>query len=199
VKKSELNRQIQNFSDEQVIAQYKQTNDPELIGMLFKRYTHLVFGVCMKYLKDQHASEDAVMEIFEKLFADLLQNEIVNFKSWLYSVSKNYCLMQLRKNKSTEKISLTWDDSYGQNFMELAGELHPNNKDTLEENYEKLLKALVELNEEQSQCIDLFYFKDKSYKEIELLTGYEQKQIKSYIQNGKRNLLNYFKVQDGRA
>jgi len=89
----------QHLPDSEIIKLYKKTGNPEWVGVLFERYTHLVFGICLKYLKDEEDSKDAVMEIFESLFKDLLIHDVKNFKSWLYSVSKNFCLMQLRKLK----------------------------------------------------------------------------------------------------
>jgi RNA polymerase sigma-70 factor (ECF subfamily) len=169
-------------TDADLIFRYRSTNDPRIIGELFNRYTHLVFGVCMKYLKDEEEARDAVMQIFENLFKDLRIHTIENFKSWLHAVTKNYCLMELRKAK-VEGISF---DNLQEEFMESAGVEHPD--DDPEIDTDIMMEAVKQLNEEQKTCIELFYLHKKSYNEITQITGYSLNQVKSYVQNGKRNL-----------
>lgn len=139
---------------------------------------HLVFGVCSKYFKDKVRSEDAVMQIFEKLVTDLCKYEILNFKSWLYVTVRNYCLMELRKDAGKENISIE--------NMEFAIAEHPNDDDTLDEQY--LEECISTLKDEQKKCVEMFYLKEKCYMDIAALTSFELKKVKSYIQNGKRNL-----------
>lgn len=136
----------------------------------------------MKYLKDSELAKDAMMQIFEKLFVDLKRHDIEFFKAWLYRVSQNYCLMQLRSNKHLTKSV----DEYPELGMEYKDELHPiEEKENL---LSQMEYALSELNEEQKKCVTLFYLEQKSYQEIMDLTGYSFMQVKSHIQNAKRNL-----------
>lgn len=167
-------------SDDELILLYKKEYDLEILGELYKRYTGLVYGVCLKYLKDREESQDAVMQIFEKLIKSLLEHEISHFKSWLYVTSRNHVLMQLRKKKT---ISL---ENIPQSFMETGAAMHQ--EDALEMNLTKLEKCIETLVEEQKACVSLFYLQSKCYQEINVLTGYDLKKVKSYIQNGKRNL-----------
>jgi RNA polymerase sigma-70 factor (ECF subfamily) len=167
-------------SDDELIRLYKSEYDLEILGELYKRYTGLVFGVCLKYLKDREASRDAVMQIFEKLIKSLLEHEITHFKSWLYVTARNHVLMQLRKRKD---IPL---EDIPQSFMESETVMHQ--EDALESNLTKLEKCIETLIEEQKACVTLFYLQHRCYQEITELTGYELKKVKSYIQNGKRNL-----------
>lgn len=174
-------------TDKKLVAAYKKSGNREYIGKLFKRYTHLVYGVCLKYLKDEEKSKDAVMDIFEKLIDSLRQHDIAHFKSWLYQVSKNHCLMQLRSEKKHESIRDEIDENNASFFMESFIDLHhkEEEKANLANN---LYKAMNNLNDEQRICIELMYLKDKSYKEVSYITGFKIKQVKSFIQNGKRNL-----------
>jgi len=184
-KKQKNSQQMLNsLPDQALINRYLHEGCNESIGELYIRYTHLVFGVCMKYLKNEEDSKDAVMQIFENLFSDLKNHEIRNFKSWLHSVSRNYCLMQLRKNKSSPKTiqGLQTDEI----FMESEELLHPHNEINNKEI--NLHKAIKSLKPEQRRCIELVYLQDKSYIEAAQNTGYTVKQVKSYVQNGKRNL-----------
>jgi len=189
--RSNKKNDIHSFSDEELIQSYKKSHNNNLIGILFERYTHLVFGVCMKYLKNEENSKDAVMEIFEDLHTKLVKHEISNFKSWIYSVAKNHCLMILRKDKSEEKIKGHVYENLHQDFMESFDLFHLNNKEVLNDKIPKLKKGIELLKTEQRKCIELLYLQNKSYKEVADITGFSMKKVKSYIQNGKRNLKIY--------
>lgn len=179
---------IQTFSDNQLISEYCRTKDNYFAGLLFKRYTSFVFLIGMTYLKNEEKTKDAVMQIFEKLLDDLLKHEISNFKSWLHTVTRNHCLMQLRSEQRLQKKQLEFEKDYA-TFMENETDLHqidePNDN---EKKYQNLKAAINELKDEQCQCIKLFYLQEKSYKEIVEQTGLDIKKVKSFIQNGKRNL-----------
>ena len=180
-------KNIRKLSDDELLNLFQKKLETEYLGELYKRYMHLVYGVCLKYYKDVEQAKDAVIEIYEKLQADLPNQQIKNFKSWLYVVTKNHCLMELRKNKS-RKIVLTSNEELTI-FMENKAELHPIDR---ENNSEKTANALEDcikrLKAEQKQSIRLFYFESKSYREIADELKTEIKRIKSLIQNGKRNL-----------
>jgi RNA polymerase sigma-70 factor (ECF subfamily) len=169
-------------SDLELLEQYKATGDLEVLGVLYGRYTSLVYGVCLKYLKDREESKDAVMQLFEKLIGTLPGHEVAHFKSWLYVTARNYCLMQLRarKGKYFEKIS--------PGLMENQPSAHPDEGQETEANLSKLEDCIQKLVPEQQACVSLFYLQQKCYKEIVTLTGYDDNRVKSYIQNGKRNL-----------
>jgi len=177
-----------NASDEELVAQYKITNNKWILGELFKRHSLMCFAVCNKYLKDEAASEDAAMNIFEKLFTDLHKHEISNFKSWLHTVCRNHCLMQLRKTSPYIRINDSKEET-SESFVNLERFLHQEvNENEKEEKLLALEQAIEQLKDKQKECIELFYLKQKSYEEIATLTGYSPKEVKSYIQNGKRNL-----------
>lgn len=174
------------LDDQALIQQFRTTGDPAYAGELYSRYAHLIFGVCMKYLKDEDESKDASMQIFEKLLKELPRHEIQHFKPWLHSVTKFHCLMLLR---SAKKDVRGMDPA----LMEIQGSMHPVGipmEETLEKEQKLNLleKSIAELDEHQQRCIRLFYLQEKSYQEVAELTGYSMNQVKSYIQNGKRNL-----------
>src|SRR6201996_2435567 len=166
--------------DESKLESYRQSGDLSVLSSLFEQYMPLIYGVCLKYLKDEDAAKDAVMGIFEELIVKVKQHEIKQFRSWLYVLSRNYCLMQLRSGKKAEVVSLD-------EVMEFTPFLHPedNNK---EEALKALERCMEKLTAAQKQSVDLFYLKEKCYKEIAEITGFSLNDVKSYIQNGKRNL-----------
>ncbi len=177
-----------SLTDEELVAEYKDSGDEKAASVLFERYTLLVFGVCMKYLKDEDESKDAVLEIFEKLLSSLKKHEVENFRAWLHTVSKNFCLMALRKRKL--EVSVQHLENLSEQDMENANSAHLIHE-TQEEQQEKLLglnAALSSLNAEQRICVELFFLEEKSYQQIVETTGFSMNQVKSYIQNGKRNL-----------
>lgn len=166
--------------DEAQLDSYRKSGDVAVLGELFGRYVPLIYGVCLKYLKDEEASKDAVMGIFEELIVKVKQHDVKQFRSWVYVLSRNYCLMQLRGDKKTEIVSL--DD-----VMEFAPFLH-HEENNREDAMKALERCMEKLNAVQKQSIDLFYLKEKSYREVADLTGFSLNDVKSYIQNGKRNL-----------
>lgn len=165
-----------------LLKTYYETGDIRILGQLYEPYMFLVFGVCLKYLKDSAKSEDAVMEIFEELIRKLRIHRVDNFKSWLYTYARNFCLMILRKeNRQSEFMD--------ERFMENEPMEHPSNGEDWHENQLQQLEACIEtLNDEQKICVRLFFLENKCYKDIAEQTGYDLKKVKSYIQNGKRNI-----------
>ncbi len=179
---------IKTQSDENLVINYQNTKNNLVVGELFKRHSLMCYAVCMKYLKNEDAAHDATMNIFEKLFTDLQKHQINNFKSWLHTVCKNHCLILLRK----PNVLVSIDESEEENshlFMQLSNVLnHDDNKHEKEEKLQVLEQSIFELKNKQRECIELFFLKQKSYQEISTLTGYTENEVKSYIQNGKRNL-----------
>ncbi len=176
-----------NIPDEVLVAEFLENGNKELIAILFERYTHLVYGICLGYLRDKDYSKDAVMEIFESLFEKLSIHRVTIFKNWLYTVSRNHCLMILRK-------SATQNKSYEKNLSGLITSIEPD--EVYQEISDEIKVGMIgtafdNLNPDQRLCVSMMYLEDKSYKDIADQTGYTLNEVKSHIQNGKRNLKNY--------
>jgi RNA polymerase sigma-70 factor (ECF subfamily) len=178
-------KQIKSSDDNVLLYEYIETQNLDVLGELYNRYIHLVYGVCLKYFKDREKSQDAVSAIFEKLITDIGNTKIENFKSWLYVVTKNFCLMELRKDQSQRKRH---EQFSADSFMESTQTLHPIDEERNEDVETQLKKCIEKLKSEQKSCIELFYYQDKCYKEIATELKIEEKKVKSFIQNGKRNL-----------
>ncbi len=173
-----------SYSDNDLINTFLEKDDNNIVGILYERYGHLVLGLCIKYLKNKDEAQDAVIQIFTGLMKDLKKHKIEFFKSWLYVYSKNFCLMELRKRQSMLKKELELKENVHL-IMDFSNPEHLNEK---EKQIVIMEKAIELLNVEQKKCIDLFYLKNKSYIEIVDMTGYTANEVKSHIQNGKRNL-----------
>ena len=169
-------------SDTELVLAYRQSGDLKVLGELYQRYMELVYGVCLKYLKEPELSQDAVMQIFEELVSKLKKHEVENFRGWLHQVAKNHCLMQLRTPKNLKTVALP------PLLMQNEEDVHLNGVMEKEENFQKLEKCIASLSDEQRTMIKLFYLDGKCYNEIVEITGLEWNHVRSSIQNGRRNL-----------
>lgn len=173
-------KEFQHLTDQQLLQAFYETGNKRLLGILLQRYTLLLLGVCMKYLKNEEAAKDAVQQIFLKVIGELKRYKVQYFKSWLYMIAKNHCLMQLRnKNHIVTDAEINFN----------ADEETVFQKHLEKEKLLSLLEvSLEQLNDEQRRCITLFYLDKKSYQQISAETSFSLQQVKSFIQNGKRNL-----------
>lgn len=180
--------ELEHLSDEELIRAFATHRTAELAEALFLRFMHLVFGVCFKYLKDEEKSKDAVMSIFEKLLGYPPKQDIRNVKNWLYTISKNHCLLLLRHEGTEQRYKKIKARELEAEIMEFAGSPYPEDAHGQAISEKRLHEAVNGLKREQQLCISLFYFEDYSYLEIIKHTGYTYEKVKSHIQNGKRNL-----------
>jgi len=171
-----------HITDQELLERFYADRDNQWLGILLERYTLLLLGVCMKYLKNEELARDSVQQIFLKAITELQKYKVEYFKSWIYMVAKNHCLMQLRDKPGKNTIEVR--DS-------MPAEASEPDKESLllnEKTYEYMDEALNELNADQQLCVTLFYMEKKSYQQIADQTGYSMMQVKSHIQNGKRNM-----------
>ena len=170
-----------HITDEELLQNFYKDHDNKWLGILLPRYTLLLLGVCMKYLKNEEDARDCVQQIFLKVINELQKYKVEYFKSWIYMIAKNHCLMKLRDQK---KLPLELNEQI------VAAENPVEKKDFVDKEnlFEKMQQAISQLNPEQQQCVNLFYLQKKSYAEVAAITGYTMLQVKSHLQNGKRNL-----------
>lgn len=176
------NKTTSSLTDAELLDRFRQTADLTVLGTLYERYMDLVYGVCLNYFKDRERAKDAVLAIFEDLISKVKKHRIENFRAWLYQVAKNHCLMQLRSDK---KFTPLPNEAL---FMQNDAPVHLNGELEYEENRQALQRCLAQLNTEQRRAVELFYFEEKSYKEIAPLLGMDAAAVRSHLQNGRRNL-----------
>lgn len=173
-------------SDEELLKAYKQTGNKELFADLFKKHVSVVYGTCLFYLQDKAEAQDATMVLFEKIMVEINKNEIQHFKGWLSFVVRNHCISLIRKNKvQTRNIKSYYEFEYQDPNAQTEEKINTIDDDLMLEN---MKQCLPKLKENQRICVELFYLKDKSYQEIANETTFALNEIKSHIQNGKRNL-----------
>lgn len=168
--------------DVELVASYQKTHQQDFLAQLFLRYSDLVYGCCLKYLSDPDKAKDATMSIYYELVEKLKNHEVVHFKSWLYVLSKNYCLMELRKQKRNPVTVYASEFMYSEEFE------HPEDMFDKETQLQTLTICLDKLNEGQKESVRLFYIENKCYQDIAELTGNDWNRVRSLIQNGRRNL-----------
>jgi RNA polymerase sigma factor (sigma-70 family) len=173
-----------NLSDKELVNAYKTSGAMDLLGELYQRYMELVYGVCLKYFKEPERSKDSVMLIFEELVLKLKKHEVDNFKGWLHQLAKNHCLMQLRTPKNMKTVE------FRSELVQTGENVHLNGVLEKEENFKRLEYCMSMLTSDQREAIKLFYLEGKCYNEIVEITGQEWNQVRSFIQNGRRNLKN---------
>lgn len=176
------NIQDNTLSDKELVSRYKESGDLAVLGQLYSRYMELVYGVCLKYFKEPEQAKDAVMQVFEELVSKLRRHDVENFKAWLHQVAKNHCLMQLRTPRNLKTVEFRTEIVQSEENVHLNGVLEK------EENFQKLEYCIGTLAEEQNKTIRMFYLEGKSYHEIAAITGKDWNQVRSSIQNGRRNL-----------
>lgn len=173
----------EHLSDEQLLADYVGgSGGSRSLGILYERYMPMVYGVCVKILKDSGKAEDAVMAIYEELVRKVKDHQIESFRGWLYVLARNYCLMEWRKAQRKPTDHHAPEDMVRYDAVEPVFEYElPQGSNSLE-------RCLAELVERQRTCVQWFYYEDKSYKEIADMMAEDLGKVRSYIQNGKRNL-----------
>ena len=175
-------QKLNHIDEKELLNKFYSDLNNEWLGILFPRYTLLLFGVCMKYLKNEDDAKDGVQQIFLKAINEMHKYKVEYFKSWIYMIAKNYCLMKLRDKgkypaEITDNLAVLPDTAEDKNLLIAKDK-------TLSD----MQFALQQLNPEQQQCIILFYLEKNSYSEVATRTGFTMHQVKSFIQNGKRNL-----------
>ncbi len=168
-------------TDQELVQRYKKDSDMAALGELYNRYMELVYGVSLKYLEDREEAKDAVINIFEELVTKLKKYDVDNFRGWLYRLAKNYCLMKIRSDKK-------YPTHVDADIMHLPENIHPDNVMEKEESLSSMEYCIEQLPDDQKQAIQLFYLKEKCYKDIAETTNTDINKVRSFIQNGRRNL-----------
>jgi RNA polymerase sigma-70 factor (ECF subfamily) len=176
-----LAKDYKHIDEATLMARFRADGNIEWLGIILERFTLVLFGVCMKYLKDEEQAKDAVQQVFLKALAEIPKYEIDNIGGWLYQVARNYCLSQLRARKD-----FAGDEPL--KYIPQPEEVPVSLLLEKEQNIDRMKAALKEIKEEQRICVASFYLEKKSYAQIAQETGWDIKQVKSNIQNGKRNL-----------
>lgn len=187
-------KKLNTISDQELLARYRSDGQSKWMGEIYERYGHLVYGLCLKYLKDKEDARDATIHLFEKLMFELRSRDVFNFTAWLHTVSRNHCLSLIRARTSQQKQYKAYTGTILLYDLQPIGEF--SDVELKEHDMELLEGAVSQLNLPQQNCLRLFYLEEKSYKEISDLTGISINEVKSHLQNGRRNLKNLLQINE---
>ncbi len=181
---------LSELSDLELVEKYKISREKNYVAELFQRYRHLVFGVALKYLKKEAESHDITMVIFERLLTKLDTYTVNNVKNWIYTMTKNECLSKIKEHNRKSEFEKKYTDleKISPKIMENDGFIRLTIEADENQRIHKLRNAIALLRVEQRRCIEAFYLREKSYKEVSEETGFPINKVKSYLQNGKRKL-----------
>ena len=146
----------------------------------FVLYREDVLGLCYYYTRDVELSKDLTMDTFETYLKRGKKGPVINdIKSYLLGIARNLCMAHFKKSKRTQSI----EESVLQ-FMEYEDENAPNGEEVID----RLMMSMCKLTTDQRRCVELFFIKGCSYNQISKKLNFSYNEVKSFIQNGKRNL-----------
>ncbi len=169
------------MSEHDLLNRYREFGSQQDLATLYTPYMDMVFGVCLQYFKNAEDAQDSVSIIYEELVVKLRKHQVDHFKAWLHQVTRNHCLMALRKKKLPVQ-------ELQEGVVQSEDLLHLEDVNLKENRLTSMETCLETLPETQKTAIQLFYLQEKCYQEIADITGYALNMVKSHIQNGRRNL-----------
>ncbi|MFK7923284.1 MAG: RNA polymerase sigma factor [Bacteroidia bacterium] len=183
---------LEDKSEQELLAHFRDTQDPEVIALLMTRYDGLIYGMALKWLRDPERARDFAGDLYIKLFEHLQKQEVENFPAWLGRTIRNR-LHDLRRKDNVR-------DEYKSGFVPPEAPRVENAWDFAMDK-SGLGQALAGLSESESIVIRGVYFDDKSYQEIGEEQGWSFNQVRGARERAIRKLRivlkgdfeNYFK------
>jgi RNA polymerase sigma-70 factor (ECF subfamily) len=174
-------QKYKNWSDEELISVYQQSEDIASVATLFDRYAEIISMICLNYLKNKQDAEDGFMDLFEQVTIDLKTTQVQNFSAWLNAVVRHHCLKVKRQREkfAAADIEQFSSSEWSEPIKEINEQIDAS---------KELNAAMQTLKPDQERCVFLFYTQQKSYKEIADELNMDMNTVKSHIQNGKRKL-----------
>ncbi|MCB0637390.1 MAG: RNA polymerase sigma factor, partial [Lewinella sp.] len=188
--RSLFGQDLSGLSDEELLAAARGRRRERFCDEIFRRYHVEVYGLCLYLLREASLSQDLTLQIFAKAFTELSGAEVSQLRPWLLALTRNTCLNHLKQAKKRQQARQDWQARTGEQNMLYAENRALETFSLLQEpgDDDRLHALLATLPAEQRRCLELFYWEGLSYREIAARTGFAEKQVKSYLQNGKRQL-----------
>lgn len=174
--------------DIELIHGYLRTKDSKFFSVLYQRYAGKVYAKCISLLKEEHLAKDAMQDIFMKIFLKLDQfGEKSKFSTWVYSITYNYCIDLIRKNK---KVGSIFSDEM-ERVADVEDEVHDEELLTMEVNR---LREVLEALPPGDKAILLMKYQDgMQIKEIAAALDKTESAIKMKIKRAKHKAQKVYK------
>jgi len=168
-----------DFNDQLIVSQVV-SGQKNLFRLLVRQHEKAVYGMGLSFFRNQEDASDFTQEVFLKAYRSLARFEgRSRFSTWLYKIAYNTALNEVNRRK--EYISLAEEDE-----NKLVNSNDTPERIALRNAAKKAVRAAIaELPERFRICVDLFYFYDRSYQEIEAITGIPVNTIKSHVFRSK--------------
>jgi RNA polymerase sigma-70 factor, ECF subfamily len=155
----------------------------EALALLLPRYRDKVFRLCFSMLRDRAQAEDVTQDIFLRIWRALPgYGAQAALSTWIYAISKNACLSELRKRKPTVSIDQN-EDEYNAEVAALAAP-DPDDSATV-----SVSQVLDKLPERYRQAVTLFYMEDKSYEQTAESLGLPLGTVKALLHRARKRLI----------
>ena len=168
------------LTDEEVIDKYLATQSSVYFSILYDRYITRVYSKCISLLKNEAKAQDAAQEIFIKIFTNLGKfNKKSKFSTWVYSITYNFCIDTIRKQKKKNKL-FSDEENEGKEIIEEI-----DDKVLLEMELERLKAVLDLLSVDDKSVLIMKYKEGLSIRDISEIFGKTESAIKMKIKRAK--------------
>ncbi|MGB2759527.1 MAG: RNA polymerase sigma factor [Maribacter stanieri] len=180
----------EKYTDLELIEQIVSKNDSMLFGVLYDRYSKLVYNKCLGFAKSNKEAEDLTQDIFLMLFVKLGSFKGTSkFSTWLYSFTYNFCVNYVNRNKE-RKIN---DNSVKFDNQEDVP-IDVTDDLLLQMQVDKLKKALELVDPEDKSILLLKYQDGASIKELEDILDLKSSAIKMRLKRAKVKVTEIYKT-----
>ncbi|GHV95534.1 RNA polymerase subunit sigma-24 [Spirochaetia bacterium] len=170
--------------DDQLIVSQVVSGQKDLFRLLVRRHERAVYGMGLSFFRNAEDASDFTQDVFLKVYRSLSHFEgRSRFSTWLYKIAYNTAVNGVTRKKEYRSLAEEeWPD-----VLASDGET-PERLLLRKAAGEAVQEALQDLPERYRVCVDMFFFYDRSYQEIEVITGFPVNTIKSHVFRAKKLL-----------
>lgn len=170
-------------ADADIHAQLQVKQYREAFAKLLPRYRDKVFRLTFSMLHNRAMAEDTTQDIFLRVWRALPGYAAqASLSTWIYAISKNACLSELRKRRPV--VSLDGDENEYDTEIAALGTTDADDSATV-----SVSQLLDQLPERYRQAVILFYMEDKSYEQTAASLGLPLGTVKALLHRARKRLI----------
>lgn len=169
---------IRDRSETELVTELLARRDGRIFEELYRRSRRKIFGVCFNLLGEAAAAEDACHDAYIRAWEKLDSLRGSDFTAWVRRIAANRCYDELRRRRP---------DELDENHPEPATDHRIDRSVIARQELDRAIDVIASLEEHQRRVFLLRHIDHHSYEEISEATGFDAKQVKSYLQNARRN------------